>query len=35
MRRDTVAPRGYMLPGDVVTCEIQEIGRLTNRIAAA
>lgn len=35
MRRDTVAPRGYMQPGDVVTCEIQGIGRLTNRIAAA
>lgn len=35
MRRDTVAPRGYMQPGDVVSCEIQGIGRLTNRIAAA
>lgn len=35
MRRDTVAPRGYMQPGDVVTCEIQDIGRLVNRVVAA
>jgi 2-keto-4-pentenoate hydratase/2-oxohepta-3-ene-1,7-dioic acid hydratase in catechol pathway len=35
MRRDTVAPRGYMQPGDVVTCEIQGIGRLANRVVAA
>jgi 2-keto-4-pentenoate hydratase/2-oxohepta-3-ene-1,7-dioic acid hydratase in catechol pathway len=35
MRRDTVAPQGYMQPGDVVTCEIQGIGRLANRVVAA
>jgi 2-keto-4-pentenoate hydratase/2-oxohepta-3-ene-1,7-dioic acid hydratase in catechol pathway len=35
MRRDTVAPRDYMQPGDVVTCEIQGIGRLANRVVAA
>ncbi len=35
MRRDTAAPAGYMQPGDVVTCEIERIGRLTNRVAAA
>ncbi|MDP2241752.1 MAG: fumarylacetoacetate hydrolase family protein [Burkholderiales bacterium] len=35
MRKDTVAPKGYMQPGDVVTCEIEGLGRLTNRIAAA
>jgi len=35
MRRDTVAPRGYMQPGDVVTCEIEGLGRLTNRVVAA
>jgi 2-keto-4-pentenoate hydratase/2-oxohepta-3-ene-1,7-dioic acid hydratase in catechol pathway len=35
MRKDTVAPKGYMQPGDVVTCEIQGLGRLTNHIAAA
>ncbi|MBX9810448.1 MAG: fumarylacetoacetate hydrolase family protein [Burkholderiales bacterium] len=35
MRRDIVAPRGYMQPGDVVTCEIEGIGRLSNRVAAA
>lgn len=34
MRRDTVAPKGYMHPGDVVTCEIEGLGRLTNRISA-
>lgn len=35
MRRDIVAPRGYLQPGDAVTCEIEGIGRLANRIAAA
>jgi len=35
MRKDTVAPKGYMQPGDVVTCEIEGLGRLTNRIVAA
>lgn len=35
MRKDVVAPRGYMQPGDVVVCEIENIGRLENRIAAA
>jgi len=35
MRKDTVAPRGYMQAGDVVTCEIAGLGRLRNRVAAA
>lgn len=35
MRKDTVAPKGYLQAGDVVTCEIEGIGRLSNRIAAA
>jgi 2-keto-4-pentenoate hydratase/2-oxohepta-3-ene-1,7-dioic acid hydratase in catechol pathway len=35
MRKDVVAPRGYMQPGDSVVCEIEGIGRLENRIVAA
>jgi 2-keto-4-pentenoate hydratase/2-oxohepta-3-ene-1,7-dioic acid hydratase in catechol pathway len=35
MRKDVVAPRGYMQPGDSVACEIEGIGRLENRIVAA
>lgn len=35
MRQDTVAPRDYMQPGDVVTCEIEGLGRLANRVVAA
>jgi 2-keto-4-pentenoate hydratase/2-oxohepta-3-ene-1,7-dioic acid hydratase in catechol pathway len=35
MRKDVVAPRGYMQPGDSVVCEIENIGRLENRIVAA
>jgi 2-keto-4-pentenoate hydratase/2-oxohepta-3-ene-1,7-dioic acid hydratase in catechol pathway len=35
MRRDVVAARGYLQPGDVVTCEIERIGRLTNPVVAA
>ena len=35
MRKDVVAPRGYMQPGDSVACEIENIGRLENRIVAA
>lgn len=35
MRSDVVAPKGYLQPGDVVTCEIEGVGRLVNRVAAA
>jgi len=35
MRKDVVAPTGYLQPGDMVTCEIEKIGRLTNRVVAA
>ncbi|MFN7087259.1 MAG: fumarylacetoacetate hydrolase family protein [Burkholderiales bacterium] len=35
MRRDIVAPRGYLQAGDVVRCEIEDVGRLVNRIVAA
>jgi len=35
MRRDVVAPKGYMQPGDTVVCEIEGIGQLQNRIVAA
>jgi 2-keto-4-pentenoate hydratase/2-oxohepta-3-ene-1,7-dioic acid hydratase in catechol pathway len=34
MRKDVVAPRNYLQFGDVVTCEIEQIGRLTNRVVA-
>ena len=35
MRRDVVAPRGYLQAGDEVVCEIERIGRLRNRVVAA
>lgn len=35
MRRDVVAPGGYLNPGDSVTCAIEGIGELTNRVVAA
>jgi 2-keto-4-pentenoate hydratase/2-oxohepta-3-ene-1,7-dioic acid hydratase in catechol pathway len=35
MRRDVVAPAGYLRPGDSVTCAIEGIGELTNRVVAA
>jgi 2-keto-4-pentenoate hydratase/2-oxohepta-3-ene-1,7-dioic acid hydratase in catechol pathway len=34
MRKDVVAPRGYLHAGDVVVCEIEGIGRLENRVAS-
>lgn len=35
MRKDVVAPKGYLQAGDVVICEIERIGRLENRVKAA
>lgn len=35
MRKDTVAPKGYLQAGDEVVCEIELIGRLRNRVTAA
>jgi 2-keto-4-pentenoate hydratase/2-oxohepta-3-ene-1,7-dioic acid hydratase in catechol pathway len=35
MRRDVVAPAGYLQPGDSVTCAIEGIGELTNPVIAA
>ena len=35
MRKDVVAPTGYLQPGDEVVCEIELIGTLRNRVAAA
>lgn len=35
MRADVVSPTGYLQPGDEVVCEIELIGRLRNRVAAA
>jgi 2-keto-4-pentenoate hydratase/2-oxohepta-3-ene-1,7-dioic acid hydratase in catechol pathway len=35
MRRDVVAPTGYLRAGDVVVCEIERIGRLENKVVAA
>lgn len=35
MRKDVVAPAGYLRAGDVVVCEIERIGRLENTVAAA
>lgn len=35
MRRDVIAPRGYLNAGDVVVCEIEGIGRLENRVVSA
>lgn len=31
-RGDVVLPKGYLRPGDVVTCEIEGIGRLRNKV---
>ena len=35
MREGLVAPKGYLQAGDEVVCEIEGIGRLRNRVAAA
>ena len=35
MRKDVVAPKGYLQPGDTVVCEIEGIGQLENRVVAA
>jgi 2-keto-4-pentenoate hydratase/2-oxohepta-3-ene-1,7-dioic acid hydratase in catechol pathway len=35
MRKDVVAPTGYLQAGDEVVCEIERIGRLRNRVVAA
>ena len=35
MRKDVVAPKGYLQPGDAVVCEIEGIGRLDNRVVSA
>jgi len=35
MRRDVVAPKGYLQAGDVVVCEIERIGRLQNPVVAS
>jgi 2-keto-4-pentenoate hydratase/2-oxohepta-3-ene-1,7-dioic acid hydratase in catechol pathway len=35
MRKDVVAPRGYLHAGDVVVCEIEGIGRLENCVVSA
>jgi 2-keto-4-pentenoate hydratase/2-oxohepta-3-ene-1,7-dioic acid hydratase in catechol pathway len=35
MRRDVATAKGYLQPGDEVTCEIAGVGRLTNRVVAA
>jgi len=35
MRKDVVAPKGYLQPSDVVVCEIERIGRLENRVVSA
>jgi len=35
MRKDVVAPKGYLQPRDVVVCEIERIGRLENRVVSA
>jgi 2-keto-4-pentenoate hydratase/2-oxohepta-3-ene-1,7-dioic acid hydratase in catechol pathway len=35
MRNDVVASTGYLQPGDEVVCEIELIGSLRNRVAAA
>ena len=32
-RGDVVLPAGYLRPGDVVTCEIEGIGKLRNKVA--
>jgi 2-keto-4-pentenoate hydratase/2-oxohepta-3-ene-1,7-dioic acid hydratase in catechol pathway len=35
MRKDVVAPKGYLQAGDEVVCEIEHLGRLRNRVVAA
>ncbi len=35
MRRDVVAPTGYLQPGDTVVCAIENIGELRNHVVAA
>jgi 2-keto-4-pentenoate hydratase/2-oxohepta-3-ene-1,7-dioic acid hydratase in catechol pathway len=35
MRKDVVAPKGYLQPGDTVVCEIEGIGQLENRVVVA
>jgi len=35
MRKDVVTPKGYLQPGDEVTCEIEGVGKLTNKVVAA
>jgi 2-keto-4-pentenoate hydratase/2-oxohepta-3-ene-1,7-dioic acid hydratase in catechol pathway len=35
MRTDVVGTWSYLQPGDVVTCEIEGLGRLVNRVVAA
>jgi 2-keto-4-pentenoate hydratase/2-oxohepta-3-ene-1,7-dioic acid hydratase in catechol pathway len=35
MRKDVVAPKGYLRPGDEVVCEIERIGQLRNPVVAA
>lgn len=35
MRRDVVAPKGYLQAGDEVICEIESIGALRNKVVAA
>ncbi len=35
MRRDVVAPTGYLQPGDTVVCAIEGIGELRNPVVAA
>jgi 2-keto-4-pentenoate hydratase/2-oxohepta-3-ene-1,7-dioic acid hydratase in catechol pathway len=35
MRKDVVTAKGYLQPGDQVICEIEGIGRLVNKVAAA
>ena len=35
MRKDVVAPKGYLVAGDEVICEIEGIGRLRNRVVQA
>ncbi len=35
MRKDVIAPKGYLQAGDEVVCEIERIGRLRNRVVTA
>ena len=34
MRKDVVAPKGYLQPGDEVICRIEGLGELRNRVVA-